>query len=108
MTPTDRPLQLAAVIVLAALAPGCTFVKYTEAGAKVRVATADEVVACERVGAASATTKDRILLPRVEDKVKRELDTLACNEAAAIGGDTVVPEGPREKGTQRYIVYRCQ
>jgi hypothetical protein len=96
------------VIALATAASSCTFVKYTEAGANVRVASADEVAGCERLGSASATTKDRLLVPRVEDKVKRELDTLACNEAAAIGGDTVVADGPREGGTQRYIVYRCR
>lgn len=82
--------------------------KYTEAGARVRVATEDEVTSCKRIGTAAATTKDRLLLPRVEPKVKSELDTLACNEAAAMGGDTVVPNGPRDGGTQQYIVYRCQ
>ena len=100
---THRVLMLAIAFCLA----GCSFVKYTEAGARVRVATPDDVVSCERIGTASATTKDRLLLPRVEEKVKSELDTLACNEAAAMGGDTIVPEGPRVEGTQHYVIYRC-
>jgi hypothetical protein len=87
---------------------GCSFVKYTEAGARVRVAAPADVASCERIGTVSAKTTDKLVLPRVEEKVKAELDTLACNEGAALGGDTVVPDGPREAGTQRYIVYRCR
>jgi hypothetical protein len=41
-------------------------------------------------------------------KVAGELEALARNEAALMGGDTVVAELPVKDGRQVFGVYRCQ
>jgi hypothetical protein len=103
----------AAIFVLslaaAPIAVAFQWVKPNEAGAKVRVALSlDDVAACARVGAATATTADRVLgLPRVNDVVVGELTALAQNRAAEMGGDTVVADGSVSHGTQSFSVYRC-
>jgi hypothetical protein len=99
--------RIRAVVLLTALAGGCTWVKLSEAGAGVRLATPDQVAACERIGMATATTEDRVLVARNETKVKGELITLASNQAATIGGNTIVAQAPPDKGIQTFIVYRC-
>jgi len=83
---------------------GCTWAKRTDAGAQVRVAEPNDVAACERIGTATATTK---VFGRHENRVKLELENLASNRAADIGGDTIVAEGPPQEGRQTFIVYRC-
>jgi hypothetical protein len=95
-------------LLCAVLASGCTWVKLTDAGANVRLANAADVSQCQRVGTASARTADRVLLQRHPDKVTEELIVLASNQAADIGGDTIVAEGPPRDGQQTYVVYRCR
>jgi hypothetical protein len=96
------------ILTAAALTGGCTWVKLTDAGANVRLMGAADVSHCERVGAVAATTQDRVLLARHPDKVTEELIVLASNQAAAIGGNAIVPEGPAQDGTQAFRVYRCR
>jgi hypothetical protein len=91
-----------------ALALACTWVKLTEGGTAVRVASDGEVAGCETKGRTHAQTTDRVLLfPRREPTVALELESLARNEAALMGGDTVVPATAIEGGRQTFDVYRC-
>jgi hypothetical protein len=46
-------------------------------------------------------------MDRKKEKVRLEIETLARNEAAIRGGDTIVPRGPVEAGSRTYDVYRC-
>jgi hypothetical protein len=92
---------------MACIATGCTWVKLTPEGAKVKQATAAEVAACSRVGTANAMTKDRVLLKRGPQKVQEELIVLAANEAATMGGNAIVPEGAPVEGRQTFVVYKC-
>ena len=95
--------------LLAALATlvGCTWVDLTRAGEQVRHAQATEVIACERIGTATAHTKARFVVARNQEKVADELLKLGRNEAARLGGNTVVEQGPPENGAQVFDVYRC-
>lgn len=90
------------------LVSGCTWVKLTADGAKVRQASAAEVAACTRVGVANAMTKDRVLVKRSAEKVQEELIVLAANEAASMGGNAIVPEGVAVEGRQTFVVYKCE
>src|SRR5262245_30798359 len=90
------------------LATGCTWVKLTAEGAKVKQATAADVASCTRVGTANAMTKDRVLIKRGAPKVQEELIVLAANEAATMGGNAIVPEGLPVEGHQTFIVYKCE
>ncbi len=87
---------------------GCSWVKVTPQGDKVRVLTAQEVTGCKLMGKTTVNTTGKVgFLERHEHKVKEELDALARNSAPEIGGDTVVPVGEPELGRQVYEVYRC-
>lgn len=99
------------VLTLAAVAgaPGCTWVKPTEAGAKVTVAQEFNVTGCRRLGTTTTTVKANVgAFQRNEEKVANELQLLAQDEAAKMGGDTIVPEGGVSEGSRSYGVYRCR
>jgi hypothetical protein len=87
---------------------GCTWVKPTEAGKGVTLVPVANVTHCERLGATKSSVKHKIgSMDRNEEKVTEELVTLARNEAAEMGGDSIVAQGPAEDGEMRFDVYRC-
>jgi hypothetical protein len=103
---THQATVCALLATLATLG-GCTWVDLTRAGEQVRHAQATEVIACERIGTATARTRDRVMVARNRDKVADELLMLGRNEAARLGGNVVVEQGPPENGAQVFDVYRC-
>jgi hypothetical protein len=83
-------------------------VKLTEGGNAVRVAKAGEVAGCTSKGRTHAQTTDRVLIfARRDASIHSELESLARNEAALMGGDTIVPATPIEGGRQTFDVYSC-
>lgn len=103
-----RIVALAGTLSLAAAA--CTpWVELSDSGAVVRVAAAHEVGTCERLGRTTAKGVDKLLgANRLDHVVERELQDMARNEAAGIGGDTIVADTPITDGRQSFVVYRCQ
>jgi len=102
-----RPLPL--LIALLLLLAGCTWVPLEPEAEGVRVATADEVADCERVGHTIVSLRDRIAgVQRSPEKVQEELQRLARNSAPELGGDTVVAVDEPEGGKQTFLVYRCR
>lgn len=101
------PARLGGLVALVvAVGAGCTWVSLSDEGGTVAVAQAGG--ACERLGRTTTKVADRItFFDRSEEKVADELETLARNEAARMGGDTVVPESEIEDGRRTYGVYRC-
>jgi hypothetical protein len=111
-TGTDRvprPIirTFVAVLLTGVLCGGCTWIQLTDAGAGVNQATASQVGQCRQIGAVSSSTQDKVGVKRSRGKVAEELIVLARNEAAVIGGDTIVPVGPPVDGRQDFTVYRC-
>jgi hypothetical protein len=103
-----RVLQLTLIGAVATMS-ACTWVPLTPEGEQVTVVTAAHVTTCERVGKTNAKTTDRVgAVARSVDKVKEEVTALARNEAAKMGGDSVVPVGEIEDGRQVFEVYRCR
>jgi hypothetical protein len=101
-------VKVAGILILVCAALGCSWVKPTEQAGGVRLATAAEISACERLGKTTSSVADSIgPFSRGEGRVAEELATLARNEAALMGGDTVAPESPGEDGRQVFGVYRC-
>lgn len=86
---------------------GCSWVKTTPGGAKIVEATAADVVGCQEIGTASGTTRTSVGLPRDKEVIREEQLTLARNQAALIGGDTIVQAGPPQGGMLSFTVYRC-
>ena len=87
---------------------GCTYVRLTDGGAEVVQAESDAVANCTAIGVVSATTKAKVVVNRVDGKVREELLVLARNEAANLGANAIVPMGEPEQGQQRFRAYRCE
>jgi hypothetical protein len=105
----NRMIIAAAVALLLGSLSACTWVKTTPEGEAVRVASADAVGSCERKGKVTVSVKSRVSgVERKPTKVATELATLARNEGALLGGDTVVAEGDVSEGRQVFGVYRCR
>lgn len=100
---------LTALMLCAALTVGCAWVKLTPEGESVRVASPDAVGSCVREGKVTVSLKNRVAgFERKPTKVADELATLARNEGALLGGDTVVAESTVADGRQVFGVYRCR
>lgn len=97
--------------ILAAIAAsvlGCTWVPLTDAGRSVRTLPASAVAGCEKVGTTRSKTSDRVVIfARTERKVREELESLARNEAADVGGNAIVPIDAVVDGRQSFDIYRC-
>ena len=86
----------------------CNWVPLTEGGQAVRLAKPAEVKSCETLGRTHAQTTDRVVLfARSDQKIEQELQSLARNEAAQMGGDAIAAAGPVDGGRQTFDVYRC-
>ncbi len=86
----------------------CTWIKLTEGGTNVSQASEADVVNCQKVGIVSAHTRDQVVVNRSDSKVREELLVLARNEAARLGGDSIVPMGPQREGEQDFTAYKCR
>lgn len=95
-------------IVSSIMLGGCTWVKVSPGGEKVRVLSPTEVANCNLIGDTQVSLLARVgAVNRNEEKVQQELYALARNSAADMGGDTVVPASEVHEGKQRYTVYKC-
>lgn len=98
-----------AFLTLLAGLTACTWVKPTTDGDKVVVSDGTGVSNCVRKGEVESALKSRVAgVERNATKVAGELETLARNEAAKMGGDTIVAESNVRDGTKTYGVYRCR
>ena len=109
ITPAHRALSglvLAAVACASSLS--CTWVRVSDAGQAVKVVPNEEVLGCERVGSTKARVVRKLwLVPRRQVDVERELDALARNEGAGLGGNVVTPMGGEQAGQREFAVYTC-
>ena len=97
------------VVVVALLAAACTWVEPTIGSRSVSVVKPEHVSTCEQIGKTNTRTAAKIgFIRRSASTVAKELQTLARNDAAAMGGDTVVAQGAPYEGSQRFLIYRCQ
>jgi len=98
-----------AICAVALSLSGCSWVSITEEAQNVRVVTASEASGCKKIGNVSAKTTDHVtIFARSDQKVQRELESLARNEATELGGDAIVPIGAPKEGRQSFDVYRCR
>jgi len=103
-----RSFFIIAIVSSVALA-GCAWVQLTEQGEAVRVVDAGQVTDCRRIGETTARVRDRVAaVQRSPGKVAEELERLARNEAAVLGGDHVVALEPVRDGRRRYAVFDCR
>ncbi len=97
---------MAAVLLLV---QACAWVKLTDGGANVLLRSNDQIEYCEKIGATSASVAAKVgFVDRDPQKMATELQALARNEAAKMGGNTIVVDSIPANGSQRFRVYRCQ
>mgnify|MGYP005609464121 FL=1 len=86
----------------------CTWVKVTSNGEGVRlVQSAKAVEPCKKIGKVNTKVVSEVVFNRDAEKVAGELADLARNEAATLGGDTIVPTSEIIDGRRSYDVYQC-
>lgn len=99
---------LAASVFFLTFAACSSWVQLTAAGQQVEIRSISQVTNCERIGRASSSTMDRLLLvERSSERQQNELFTLARNEAGDMGGNVIVATNEVTDGQQRFDVYRC-
>ncbi|MEJ2418466.1 MAG: DUF4156 domain-containing protein [Exilibacterium sp.] len=95
-------------VLAAGVFGGCTWVKLDPEAENVRTLYASEAASCQRLGITASKSMSKVgFVNRSQEKLKTELNTLARNEAAKMGGNAIVAKSDVEEGSQRFIVYRC-
>ena len=95
-------------VILVLSLSACAWVKPSAQGAQVKVATAEDVGHCRKVGTSTVSVMDKVMgVPRGYSTMSEELANLARNEAPNLEGDTVVPIGDIINGQQQFDVYDC-
>ena len=105
----DLTLRIALIASTALFGAACAWVDLTPAGESVRVGTMAQAMHCEKLGATHAKTSTTVgIFSRSAKKIDEELEFLARNEAAEMGGNTIVAQGPTSsEGRRSYDVFRC-
>ena len=107
-----KPIEIAGTFIMVAFAVsavGCTWVALTPEGRNIGVLQDTEVTECQKIGKTTSTTATRVVFfPRGNRKVREELESLARNEAAEMGGDAIVPIETPVSGRQSFEMYRCE
>lgn len=86
----------------------CTWVKVKPEAKAVRVASAEQVLNCKKMGSTTVSVKAEVATFAREAKtVQQELATLARNSATDLGGNVVVPVSKVDKGKQVFAIYAC-
>lgn len=110
---SNSELTMRAIALLVASLPlfaaGCTWVEPDDAGKQVQVAYGKTLSACTHKGDVTVSVKHKVGLYRRNDlKVRDELESLARNEAARIGADTIQAADEPLNGEQRFAAYDCR
>lgn len=94
--------------LLAMTASGCTWTKLTPYGEQARVLHQNQVSSCKALGTTTVQVAAKVLgIPRPQRDVEHDLRTLARNALQNVHGDTIVPVGQPQNGTQTFRMYRC-
>lgn len=91
------------------LLAGCSFNEPTEASKQVMLVKAYNVTGCQKLGDTVARVKDSLGGVKFSEKeVQEELIVIAKNDAAKMGGDSIVAVSDVKGGVQKFAIYRCQ
>lgn len=97
------------VLMLPLFAAGCTWVEPDDAGKQVQVLYGKTLTSCTHKGDVTVSVKHKVgLYRRNELKVRDELESLARNEAARIGADSIQAVDEPLNGEQRFGAYDCR
>ena len=100
--------KIVVVVCVGFILSSCTWVRVTSQGEGVRlVQSAKAVEPCKKIGKVNTKVVSEVVFSRDAEKVAGELADLARNEAATLGGDTIVPTSEIIDGRRSYDVYQC-
>ena len=102
--------RIALIAAVALFTGACNWAPLSTTGESVRVGTVAQVSSCKKLGATHAKTSTKVgIFTRNPRKIDEELEHLARNEAAEMGADTIVPQGPSSsEGRRSFDVFRCK
>lgn len=96
-------------VTLALGLSACSFIEVSESAEAVKLASDYEVSGCQKLGFTRTQVLAKIgFIARDSETMTAELADLARNEAAAMGGDTIVPQAPVKDGAMVFDIYRCR
>ena len=88
---------------------GCIWVKPEHGTIHVQVLSHAQAAQCKQLGRTTVSVLSSIaFIPRSEEQVRAELETLARNSAVEIDGDSIVAISKIIEGEQVYNIYRCK
>lgn len=100
--------KIVVVVCVGFILSSCTWVRVTSQGEGVRlVQSARAVESCKKIGKVNTKVVSEVVFNRDAEKVAGELADLARNEAATLGGDTIVPTSEIIDGRRSFDVYQC-
>ena len=88
----------------------CTWVEVDEHGIGVQSISRDEPAPahCQNKGQVEVSVVHEVgFYDRDEEKITKELLTLARNEAGLMGANVIQAHGPAKEGRQRFDVFHC-
>lgn len=106
MRASKRNVILAAAVT--AVVGGCSFVSVDPGAEDVLVLKADRTADCERLGQTRVSVATKIgFIKRGKPAISDNLETLARNSAAEMGGDTITAETEVSDGKQTFGIFDC-
>lgn len=105
-TKRSIPAWIAAALALAVT--GCTYVKLDPSAEDVEMLRAERVEDCERLGQTRVSVAENVgFIARGDRAIRNDLQILARNSAAEMGGDTITPVSEVQDGKQSFGVFDC-
>jgi len=88
---------------------GCTWVKPVDGVEAVALVKPGVVQNCQQLSKTTVKVQQKVgFIQRNEEKVAKELLTLARNEAVTVGADTLVADSAVADGRQTFTMYKCR
>lgn len=105
---TKRSIPAWTAAALALAVTGCTTVKLDPSAQDVEVLRAERVQDCKRLGQTRVSVAENVgFIARGDRAIRNDLEKLARNSAAEMGGDTITPATEVQNGKQSFGVYDC-
>ncbi len=95
-------------VAMTAVLGGCSFVTVDPGAEDVLVLEAERTNDCERLGQTRVSVATSIgFIKRGKPAISENLETLARNSAAEMGGDTITAETEVSEGKQTFGIFNC-
>lgn len=108
MHTTVRTTVMVTAVAALALLGGCTYVKEQPGAEDVTVLDQGRAEKCNKVGQTKVSVSTQVgFIARGESAIRKDLQILARNSAADIGGDTVAALSEISNGQQTFGIYDC-